>query len=134
MELMWIIYFVEVICQPMVGLSFMLFTAGFFSSVGYAISKFMDSEEVSGLQKVPFGKIAITCWILLLIGNFIPSQKSAYLMLGAYGVQGVAETVGKSKEVQEIGKSTLKLVNSAIEKYQKELEGQTEKQVDEARK
>ena len=65
-----------------------------------------------------------------LFNALMPSKDTAYLILGAYGVQTVAETVGKSEDVQKIGKSTLKLVNSTIEKYQKELEVQTEKQID----
>lgn len=69
-----------------------------------------------------------------LFNALMPSKDTAYLILGAYGVQTVAETVGKSEDVQKIGKSTLKLVNSAIEKYQKELEGQTEKPVAEQKK
>ncbi|WBF79397.1 hypothetical protein BNCALIDO_00007 [Aeromonas phage vB_AdhM_TS9] len=65
-----------------------------------------------------------------LFNALMPSKQTAYLMLGAYGVQTVAETVGKSEDVQKIGKSTLKLVNSAIEKYQKEIEAKPEKPID----
>lgn len=65
-----------------------------------------------------------------LFNALMPSKQIAYLMLGAYGVQSVAETVGKNEEAQKIGKSTLKLINSAIEKYQKELDSQSEKPVD----
>lgn len=65
-----------------------------------------------------------------LFNNLTPNKQTAYLMLGAYGVQTVAETVGKNEEMQKIGRQTLKLVNSAIEKYQKELDSQTEKPID----
>lgn len=65
-----------------------------------------------------------------LFNSLLPSKDTAYLMLGAYGVQSVAETVGKNEEAQKIGKSTLKLINSAIEKYQKEIEAKPEKPID----
>ena len=65
-----------------------------------------------------------------LFNALMPSKQTAYLMLGAYGIQSVAEAVGQSEDAQKIGKATLKLVNSAIEKYQKELEVGSEKQVD----
>lgn len=83
-----------------------------------------------GFRKIPFGKIVVFSSLIMFVGNFIPSKQTAYLMLGAYGVQSVAETVGKNEEAQKIGKSTLKLINSAIEKYQKELDSQSEKPVD----
>ena len=49
-------------------------------------------------------------------------------------MQTVAETVGQNKEVQEIGRFTLKLVDTAIEKYQKEIEDRSERSVAEQKK
>lgn len=134
MELVWIIYLIEVVCgSSWAGVGFILAMGMILSAAGFVFGRIIDDETSEGLRKIPFGKIVIFSSLIMFVGNFIPSKQTAYLMLGAYGVQTVAETVGKNKEVQKIGRSTLKLVNSAIEKYQKEFEVQTEKPVAESK-
>lgn len=122
MELMWVIYFIEVVCQPMVGLGIVLFVIGIFSTVFYVVAR-LDEEDTTlqAFKRMPFGTVAVVCALLLLVGNFTPSRQGAYMMLGAYGVQTVAETVGKNEEIQKIGKRTLSLVEKTITKYEDEL-------------
>lgn len=130
MELVWIIYFIEVICQPMLGLGLIMAMVTFAATAGYFMGMFIDEEPYhERLNKVPFGKIAVICSMLLVISNFIPSKKGAYVMLGAYGVQSVAETIGKNQEVQQVGKRTLSIVETALTKYEKELKAE-EKELD----
>ena len=148
MELMYIIYLIEVVTNiKMWG-----FTAGIgvfvFLSASYLLISaiqasttwdvyFKDCLDVY-FKTIKKKSLIVPFFLVFGFGSLfnalMPSKDTAYLILGAYGVQTVAETVGQNKEVQEIGKSTLKLVNSAIEKYQKELEGQTEKPVAEQKK
>ncbi len=122
MELVWTIYFIEVICQPMLGLGLIMVMVTFAATTGYFMRMFIDEEPYhERLDKVPFGKIAVICSTLLILSNFIPSKNGAYTMLGAYGIQSVAETIGKNQEVQQIGKRTLSIVETALTKHEKEL-------------
>ena len=148
MELMYVIYLIEVVTNiKMWG-----FTVGIgvfvFLSASYLLISAIQADTTRDVYfkdrldvyfKTIKKKSLIVPFFLVfgfgsLFNALMPSKDTAYLILGAYGVQTVAETVGKSEDVQKIGQSTLKLVNSAIEKYQKELEGQTEKPVAEQKK
>lgn len=148
MELMYIIYLIEVVTNiKMWGLSI---GVGIFSvlTVAYLLISAIQADTTRDVYfkdrlevyfKAIKKKSLIVPFFLVfgfgsLFNALMPSKDTAYLMLGAYGVQTVAETINKSEDAQKIGKSTLKLVNSAIEKYQKELEGQTEKPVAEQKK
>ena len=144
MELMYIIYLIEVVTNiKMWG-----FTAGIgvfvFLSISYLLISAIQASTTWDVHfkdcldvyfKTIKKKSLIAPFFLVfgfgsLFNALMPSKDTAYLILGAYGVQTVAETVGKSEDLQKIGKSTLKLVNSAIEKYQKEIEDKPEKSVD----
>lgn len=144
MELMYIIYLIEVVTN----IKLWGFTVGIgvfvFLSVTYLLISAIQADTTRDVYfkdrlevyfKTIKKKSLIAPFFLVfgfgsLFNALMPSKDTAYLILGAYGVQTVAETVGQNKEVQEIGKSTLKLVNSAIEKYQKEIEDKPEKSVD----
>lgn len=148
MELVWIIYLIEVVTNiEMWGVTYLLgiLTVTTVGWVGVSCIYALENKDVyfKDLIKIYFDilkrKLIIIPALLVfgfgsLFNSLIPSKDTAYLMLGAYGVQSVAETVGKNEEAQKIGKSTLKLINSAIEKYQKELDSQSEKPVDTEKK
>lgn len=134
MEFVWIIYLIEVICGSWVGVGFILVTVLTLSSFGFVLGRIIDDEMPEGFRKIPFGKIVVFSSLIMFVGNFIPSKQTAYLMLGAYGVQSVAETVGKNEEVQKLGKRTLSLVETAISKYEKELSVEEQKPVDTEKK
>lgn len=136
MELMWIIYLIEVVCSSWSGVGFILALVLIFSVAGFVMIRAIgEAETPEDFYKIPFGKIVIFSSLILFLGNFIPSKQTAYLMLGAYGVQTVAETVGKNEEVQKLGKRTLSLVETAISKYEKELSvEEPNKTVDEPKK
>lgn len=142
MELMYVIYLIEVVTNiKMWGLSDLIgvvlvthiplvllggLACGTITEDFTPLFKYRDFV----LRKIVILPLLMVFGFGSLFNALMPSKETAYLMLGAYGVQTVAETVGKSEEVQEIGKSTLKLVNSAIEKYQKELEAKPDKPID----
>ncbi|ULG01395.1 hypothetical protein phiA019_0048 [Aeromonas phage phiA019] len=144
MELMYIIYLIEV--GTNIKMWDLSIGVGIFSvlSVAYLLISAIQADTTRDIYfkdrldiyfKTIKNKSLILPFVLVfgfgsLFNAFMPSKQTAYLMLGAYGVQTVAETVGKSEYVQKIGKSTLKLVNSAIEKYQKEIEAKPEKPID----
>ena len=142
MELVWVIYLIEVVTNIKMWnlsdlilvvmathISIAVFGGIVCGTITEDFTPFFKYRDFV-LRKIVILPLLFVFGFGSLFNALMPSKDTAYLMLGAYGVQTVAETVGKSEDMQKIGKSTLKLVNSAIEKYQKELEGQTEKQVD----
>ena len=54
-------------------------------------------------------------WIISLVALliFIPSKETAMYMAGGYGVQTVAESIGKSEEVKRVASKSVE----AIERY-----------------
>lgn len=141
MELVWVIYCIEVLTNiKMWGLvDLFIATAIITPLVGVVIAGVclgLDNLNfVYYIKNVVFRKSVIIPVLLVfgfgsLFNALMPSKETAYIMLGVYGVQSVAETLGKNEDVQRIGKSTLKLVNSAIEKYQSELDNQNQKKVE----
>lgn len=148
MELVWIIYLIEVVTNvEMWGLSI---GVGIFSvlSVAYLLISAIQADTTRDIYfkdrldvyfKTIKNKSLILPFVLVfgfgsLFNSLLPSKDTAYLMLGAYGVQSVAETVGKNEEVQKLGKRTLSLVETAISKYEKELSVEEQKPVDETKK
>ena len=134
MELMYVIYLIEVVTNIKMWdltdlICVVLVTHIPIAFIGFMICGMMleDFSPFFKYRDFVLRKIVIIPLLIVfgfgsLFNALMPSKETSYLMLGAYGVQSVAETVGKSEDVQKIGKQTLKLVNSAIEKYQKELE------------
>jgi len=54
--------------------------------------------------------VFLTCTTLL---TFLPSEKTAYMMVGAYATQKIAE----DEKVQETGSKVLKLINQKLDSY-----------------
>ena len=55
----------------------------------------------------------ITVIVASLIQVFIPSQKTAYTMVGAYAAQKVAQ----DDRVQETGSKVMTIINQKLDKY-----------------
>jgi hypothetical protein len=61
-----------------------------------------------------YGKIFIfTCLIFAFIHVMIPTQKTAYMMVGAYA----AQTIAQSNGAQETGGKVLKIINQKLDGY-----------------
>jgi hypothetical protein len=58
-------------------------------------------------------KVLIPCAVIL---TFLPTERTAYIMVGAYATQKVAE----SGAVQETGGKVLKLINQKLDSYVQE--------------
>lgn len=133
MELAFFIYLVDTICKdPVGGGSPWMFFAVIimvFSCVGWVLrrinleeSKNQDNAAFGRfLGRLPLGKIIICCAVFSTIYSLIPSQKTAYTMLGAYGIQTFATTVYENEQAKRIATNSLNLVEAAISKYEKEL-------------
>lgn len=131
MELAFFIYLVDTICRdgggsPWIALVVLLMV---FSCVGWVLrnlsleeSKDKDNAAFGRfLIRLPLGKTIICCAVFSVMYSLIPSQKTAYTMLGAYGIQTFATTVYENEQAKRIATNSLNLVEAAISKYEKEL-------------
>lgn len=131
MELAFFIYLVDTICRDGKGSGWILLTVVImvFSCIGWVLrrlnleeSKDKDNAALGRfLTRLPLGKIIICCAVFSTIYSLIPSQKTAYTMLGAYGIQTFATTVYENEQAKRIATNSLNLVEAAISKYEKEL-------------
>lgn len=131
MELALFIYLAETICRDETGspwiLLFVLLLV--FSFIGWVLRKvgLEDSNDRDNaalgkfLLNAPLGKIIIACMLGLLWNSVLPTQKTAYTMLGAYGIQTFANSVYENEQAKRIAVNSLNLVEKAISKYEKEL-------------
>ena len=122
MELALFIYLAETICTKG-GESGYAFLLGIFFVLSRAatILSRVDPKEFGNLAKLPLRTVIYTSGVLLVLFMITPSQKTAYTMLGAYGIQTFATTVYENEQAKRIAANSLNLVEAAISKYEKEL-------------
>lgn len=122
MELALFIYLAETICTKdgESGYAFFLGTLFILSILALIVSK-VDPKEFGNLAKLPLKTIMVVSGVLIVLFMLTPSQKTAYTMLGAYGIQTFATTVYENEQAKRIAANSLNLVEAAISKYEKEL-------------
>ena len=125
MSLVWVIYLIDVVCQPWVGLGFFII---FFTVLFAVISIFSqftsDTPEADKteecfrlfLRKPVWKKLMIFGISILFLSNFIPERDTAYKMLAAYGV----EEAIKLPQVQGVADKSFQVLNKAMDDYLKE--------------
>ena len=125
MSLVWVIYLIDVICQPWGGLGFIIFIATLIFTVISIFSAFTTDEPESStesevirlfLQKPVWKKLMIFGISILFLSNFIPERDTAYKMLAAYGV----EEAIKLPQVQGVADKSFQVLNKAMDDYLKE--------------
>lgn len=123
MELAIFIYLIDTICtRPDSLYVAALLCCVVLSAICMVLSKLV--EEFSALGKLNSKPLLIACLVLLGIYMLVPSQKTAYTMLGAYGIQIFATTVYENDQAKRIATNSLNLVEAAISKYEKDLKGE----------
>ena len=122
MELALFIYLAETICTKggESGYAFLLGIFFVLSIVAIILSR-VDPKEFGNLAKLPLRTVTYISGILIVLFMITPSQKTAYTMLGAYGIQTFATTVYENEQAKRIAANSLNLVEAAISKYEKEL-------------
>ena len=130
MELALFIYLIDTICpNPESGWIEVFVLTLFLSSMALFIRwiKLEESDNSDNkalgiaFKAAPLKTIIFTCLICLVARNFIPTQKTAYTMLGAYGIQTFATTVYTNEQAKRIATNSLNLVETAISKYTEEM-------------
>jgi hypothetical protein len=69
------------------------------------------ANRASGVKIMKRGLITLV--VLLVIQIFIPSQKTAYTMVGAYAAQKVAQ----NEKLQDTGGKVMTIINQKLDKY-----------------
>ena len=135
MSLVWVIYLIDVICQPWLGMSYIifLFTLVFtwVSICSQFTSEAPDTDETKEcfrlfLRKPVWKKLMIFGISILFLSNFIPERDTAYKMLAAYGV----EEAIKLPQVQGVADKSFQVLNKAMDDYLKESDKKEEKTKD----
>lgn len=127
MELAFFIYLVETICVKEIpaggsasGYVLLISLLFFLSIVGIVVSK-VDPGTFGNLNKIPLKSTFGLTGLLIVLHMLTPNQKTAYTMLGAYGIQTFATAVYENDQAKRIATNSLNLVEAAISKYEKEM-------------
>jgi hypothetical protein len=80
---------------------------------GTLIESIVDTRKT---MKKAFKIALITLGISSFVAILIPSEKTAYIMVGAYATQKVAE----NEKVQETGQKVLSIINNKLDSYVEE--------------
>ena len=120
MELVWLVYVISLL--PKLGfLAFLMILLGGIGSALCWIAVACDGPETVHRGFLWF--ITAVPVFGLLLAITLPSEKTAYTMVGAYAAQKVAER----PDTQEIAKDVIAIINSKVKEYAIEAEKDLEK-------
>lgn len=111
MELVWLVYGISLL-KPLTGLGIIT------CLVTGALAFVLWGMCVDGYDKPGKGTWAMTIIFVLsaIFTTILPTEKTAYTMVGAYAVQKIAE----QPEVSDISKDVLTIINSKVKQYAEE--------------
>lgn len=84
-------------------------------------------ERIPGAMKVVWTGATVAI-VFCVLGIFVPSEKTAYTMVGAYAAQKVAE----DPKVHEMSNKVLTIINQKLDHYVEEGLAEAEKRVEKA--
>lgn len=84
-------------------------------------------ERIPGTMKVVWTSATVAI-VFCLLGIFVPSEKTAYTMVGAYAAQKVAE----DPKVHDISNKVLTIINQKLDHYVDEGLAEAEKRMEKA--
>lgn len=121
-NLVWIIYLIDVFCDGMSGLGFVLILLFALSAACYGSLMFLelsgeDELTIKVFERAPIKSVLVATSCLLFASSFIPSKETAYKMLAAYGVVEVAE----NENVQELMGDGMDILKATLKEYKKDL-------------
>jgi len=126
MELVWLVYFISML----EGLSFAIGCV-LFASICYIPIAMLyrniecveqDYHSETRRERVKQQRVQITkniktaftvLTIVTILAILLPSKKTAYIMVGAY----VAQRIAESGEVKEVGAKVYQLINKQLDQY-----------------
>ncbi len=113
MEVALFIYFLSILENIQIPLAIavaILFMCSLFNAY-FSLDSSEEEEREMHKNMLKSNKKWIISLVALLI--FIPSKETAVYMAGGYGVQTVAESIGKSEEAKRVASKSVE----AIERY-----------------
>lgn len=117
MELSLLVYLISVLGNLIPVLGFItavgLLFSGFASIVFFFARAENAKETTLALIKRVFTVTMTVACVAGFLNIFLPNEKTAYIMLGAYATQKVAE----DPRTQELGNKVIKIVNSKMDQY-----------------
>lgn len=131
MELVFVIWMIEVVTNihmwiNLKGLLVLIVVLNILFAIAAPPSLDFNLDRIKSAYFSPlkYKKSCIATVLACLFGSvwnsLVPSKETAYLMLGAYGVQSAYEVVTESEETKRIAKKSLSIIEEALDKYQKE--------------
>lgn len=121
MELSLLVYLISVLGNLTPALGFLtavglLISA--FSAISFMIarSEYAKETTLNIIKKAFTISMTVSC-VAGFLNIMLPNEKTAYIMLGAYATQKVAE----DPRTQELGNKVLKIVNTKMDKYIEDL-------------
>lgn len=131
-NLVWVIYLIDVLTQPMAGIGFVLFLSMISAIVLHVVYALCDKDSpspddikfINFYKSLPVKTIGITSMLTLVVSNLIPSQDTAYKMLAVYGVSEVAN----NQNVQELMGDGMDILKLTLKDYKEKLEKSNEKE------
>lgn len=129
MELVWLVYFISMLDSVVPVLGMLLIGCVIFVAIGSAYKSVeLDDREYYSEQRREVLKVkrdAMTKNIKLAVNILIvttllivilPSKKTAYIMIGAY----VAQRIAESGEVKAVSSKVYQLINKQLDQYLEE--------------
>jgi hypothetical protein len=126
MDLVWLVYGISLLSNVGCSLTWLAIMSGIAIAVfliyrgsecyeaGYyspeTNAKRVEQGKWAMSQVKTLSKFFITASLILMV---LPSEKTAYMMVGAYATQKIAE----NDNVQETGSKVLKLINQKLDVY-----------------
>lgn len=115
MELALLVWAISMLHGISVLLGFVAFFFFICVFLYFLIKADYEASPIKYKWPIMYGSIAI---LLVLVNLAIPSQKTAWIMVGAYATQQIAA----DPKVQQIGGKTLKLIEAKLDEYITEAE------------
>jgi hypothetical protein len=126
MDLVWLVYVISLLS----GLNGMFALAAAASSMAFVFlliyraaecsqaSYYSDADNKLRAEKAEWCMTHVKSALIVMICSstvitFLPSEKTAYMMVGAYAAQKVAE----NEKVQETGGKVMNLINQKLDEY-----------------
>lgn len=123
MDLVWVIYFIDVFCGSTTGMGFIgTILTILWVAVSFVNSVFQVDTKASEEEKAIIAEINSNIWpvkvlapLLISLAFFLPNTETAYKMLAAYGLQELV----MNEKVQELGGKSLSVIEKAMDEYLK---------------
>ena len=119
MELALLVYVISLLKPIGIAIGISTFIVGVVALLWWigwlATRDYRPDDQVS--SKMP-RRWTIATVLLILVSSVFPSEKTAYLMVGAYATQKIAE----APKTQELGAEVLKIIELKIKHYAAEAE------------